>query len=74
MANTAYGGSIVLRAKSSADLVSSWPWLVGSLGTILLDVIICTQAQCFDMHKRRMRRLSGREARLHQPLLGGAIA
>lgn len=44
-ANTLYGLSIVVRAYSLADITSSAPWLIGSLGTVALDTTIFMQAR-----------------------------
>ena len=44
-ANILYGAGILFRAYSWTDIVSSAPWLLGSLGTVLLDAIIYSQVQ-----------------------------
>lgn len=43
-ANILYGAGILLRAYAWSDIVSSAPWLLGSLGTVFLDLIIYSQA------------------------------
>lgn len=43
-ANIFYGGSIFFRSRSRNELFSSLPWLIGSLGTVILDAIILFQA------------------------------
>ena len=43
-ANLFYGGSILVRSRSQEELASSLPWLIGSLGTVVLDAIIIFQA------------------------------
>jgi len=42
-ANCLYGGGILLRAYTWRDLVTSAPWLLGSLGTVILDFVIFSQ-------------------------------
>ncbi len=44
-ANILYGAGILFRAYSWADIISSAPWLLGSLGTVFLDVIIYSQVK-----------------------------
>lgn len=44
-ANTLYGLSIVMRSYSLDSLRSSLPWLLGSLGTVVLDMTIFAQAR-----------------------------
>jgi hypothetical protein len=44
-ANTFYGMSIVTRAYSLASLRSSAPWLIGSLGTVAMDMTIFMQVR-----------------------------
>lgn len=46
-ANTFYGGSLLLRSRSRQEMLSSLPWLIGSLGTVALDVIIIAQSVVF---------------------------
>lgn len=46
-ANTTYGASILVRAYSREEVVSSLPWLIGSLGTVALDIFILCQAAAF---------------------------
>eukprot|EP00897_Mesotaenium_endlicherianum_P004769 jgi/Mesen1/431/ME001000S10635 len=43
-ANIAYGAAILLRADGWATLVGKAPWLLGSFGTLSLDVTIYLQA------------------------------
>ncbi|KDD71797.1 hypothetical protein H632_c4382p0, partial [Helicosporidium sp. ATCC 50920] len=54
-ANTTYGMSILVRARDWPAVRSSLPWLIGSLGTVLLDVTILAQAAVF----RRRARMEG---------------
>ncbi len=42
-ANVCYGGAIIIRSYTHADYMASLPWLVGSLGTVCLDVTIFMQ-------------------------------
>jgi hypothetical protein len=44
-ANSAYGASILLRSATWPQLRSSLPWLIGSLGTVCLDLTIAVQAR-----------------------------
>ena len=44
-ANICYGASILLRSYGWADILSSSPWLLGSLGTVALDVTIALQVR-----------------------------
>ena len=43
-ANILYGGGILMRTYAWADIVTSAPWLLGSLGTVFLDLVIFSQA------------------------------
>lgn len=42
-ANSLYGASILIRSYTWAELRSSLPWLIGSLGTVALDLTIFAQ-------------------------------
>ena len=44
-ANSLYGASILIRSYTWPELRSSLPWLIGSLGTVLLDLTIFLQAR-----------------------------
>lgn len=44
-ANSLYGASILIRSYTWPQLCSSLPWLIGSLGTVLLDATIFAQAR-----------------------------
>ncbi|KAL4458041.1 hypothetical protein ABPG75_012906 [Micractinium tetrahymenae] len=44
-ANSLYGASILIRSYTWPELRSSLPWLVGSLGTVALDLAIFAQAR-----------------------------
>lgn len=46
-ANSLYGASILIRSATWPELRSSLPWLIGSLGTVALDVTIFAQARLF---------------------------
>ncbi|KAG0623582.1 hypothetical protein M758_3G185100 [Ceratodon purpureus] len=43
-ANLTYGASIFMRLYSWQEFVAKAPWLVGSLGTVSLDIILLLQA------------------------------
>lgn len=45
MANLSYGSSILIRTYSSKQLLDSLPWILGSLGTVALDLTILYQAR-----------------------------
>ncbi|CAM6097328.1 unnamed protein product [Calypogeia fissa] len=45
LANTCMGVSILMRTKSSEDLLNKAPWLLGSMGTVSLDIFIILQAK-----------------------------
>jgi hypothetical protein len=42
-ANLTYGAGVLLRNHSSAFILSSLPWLLGSLGTVAFDCFIMGQ-------------------------------
>ena len=44
-ANLFYGIGLLLRSQSWAQILSSLPWLIGSLGTMGLDAMILVQAR-----------------------------
>ncbi|CAL8467091.1 g6627 [Coccomyxa elongata] len=54
-ANVTYGSGILLRTYTWADLRASTPWILGSLGTVSLDVVIFCQAN----HYRRLKNEAG---------------
>ena len=45
-ANVCYGLGILIRAYSWQVIWSSAPWILGSLGTVTLDLVIFTQVTC----------------------------
>ena len=49
-ANILYGGGILLRCPDLATLWSSLPWLLGSLGTVGLDLTIYGQYHYYRRH------------------------
>ena len=51
-ANLTYGAGILCRAYSWAALLASAPWILGSLGTVALDVAIFLQVRtcCLGRH------------------------
>ncbi len=49
-ANCLYGVGILIRTYHSSQLWSSLPWLIGSLGTVSLDIIILSQVDLCLMH------------------------
>lgn len=46
-ANLTYGVSILLRVQSGDDFISKFPWLLGSLGTVSLDMTILLQSKIY---------------------------
>lgn len=44
-ANSFYGASILIRSYTWPELRSSLPWLIGSLGTVALDLTIWAQSR-----------------------------
>ena len=46
-ANLTYGVSILLRIQSGEDFISKFPWLLGSLGTVSLDMTILLQSKIY---------------------------
>ena len=42
-ANLAYGLGVIVRAYSWSVIVASAPWILGSLGTVGLDILIFWQ-------------------------------
>ena len=48
-ANCLYGVGILIRTYHTSQLWNSLPWLIGSLGTVSLDVIILSQVS-FPLH------------------------
>ncbi|KAK9824417.1 hypothetical protein WJX72_010131 [[Myrmecia] bisecta] len=65
-ANLCYGLGILIRSYTLADLVSSAPWIIGSLGTVALDITIFTQGKSYG------RRAAKEEQ--EEPLLGSPSA
>lgn len=65
LANLTYGLAILLRADNWAELSGKAPWLVGSMGTLSLDITIFLQAQYLE----RSRLASLKEASEKLPLL-----
>ena len=51
-ANSLYGVSILLRSRTWGELGSSLPWLIGSLGTVSLDVGILLQCVWWGCEKK----------------------
>jgi hypothetical protein len=74
-ANTFFGSSILLRARTREEALSSLPWVLGSLGTVVLDLVILAQT---GMIGRRRKRGggggSGSGADEEEPLLAGTSA
>lgn len=49
-ANLFYGASVILRSANIDEFMSSLPWLIGSLGTVVLDFIILIQSTVWYRH------------------------
>mmetsp|Transcript_24488 Transcript_24488/g.68108 ORF Transcript_24488/g.68108 Transcript_24488/m.68108 type:complete len:344 (+) Transcript_24488:368-1399(+) len=50
LGNVTYGVAIFMRLDSPVDLLNKMPWLIGSLGTVFLDVTILLQEVSSRMH------------------------
>lgn len=53
-ANLFYGFALLLRSRSEEEVISSLPWLVGSLGTVGLDIVILAQSALYAKNDRKM--------------------
>ncbi|KAG6551353.1 hypothetical protein Mapa_007139 [Marchantia paleacea] len=51
-ANSCMGISILMRSESWNELGAKAPWLLGSLGTVSMDIFIVFQAKYFESRKR----------------------
>eukprot|EP00299_Pterocystis_sp_00344_P012086 c5756_g1_i1.p1 GENE.c5756_g1_i1~~c5756_g1_i1.p1 ORF type:complete len:374 (-),score=71.33 c5756_g1_i1:31-1020(-) len=51
MGNVTYGLGVVIRANGWSDYEHALPWLVGSLGTVVLDFTIISQVCFYPKHK-----------------------
>lgn len=45
--NLSYGASVILRVHTVPELVGSFPWVLGSLGTVALDLCIVGQTVAY---------------------------
>ncbi|KAK9868716.1 hypothetical protein WJX84_010978 [Apatococcus fuscideae] len=54
-ANCLYGLGILIRTYHTSQLWSSLPWLIGSLGTVSLDVIILSQVCLYGTHEAKQQ-------------------
>lgn len=52
-ANSFYGTALILRSRSAEELLSSLPWMVGSLGTVGLDIVILVQSVMYGRDERK---------------------
>jgi len=52
MANLTYGVSILMRLYSWQDFRGKAPWLIGSLGTVTLDITLLVQAHYLAYHSK----------------------
>ncbi len=66
-ANICTGSGIITRTFDLQQLVQQVPWIVGSLGTVMLDLIILSQARRFSRAKAQ-----GTGSGVQQPLLQSA--
>lgn len=53
LANLTYGSSIVMRVSSWEYIIGKAPWIVGSLGTIVLDFSIVMQAYIYSWYSKK---------------------
>jgi uncharacterized membrane protein len=44
-ANVTYGAGVLFRTYKFSQLVDSAPWILGSLGTVALDILIFMQVK-----------------------------
>lgn len=58
-ANLFYGTSVLLRSRTKEEIISSFPWVLGSLGTVALDGIILMQTVFFAKEERKNCAVSG---------------
>ena len=54
-ANLSYGMSVLFASKKSDDTMRALPWLLGSLGTVVLDVSILVQSIVYKRRSARRR-------------------
>lgn len=66
LANLSYGASILMRANSWDDIMSKAPWLLGSLGTVSMDITLFLQSRYFAY---RLASKSAMEPNERTPLL-----
>lgn len=52
-ANLFYGTSVLMRSRTKTEIISSFPWVLGSLGTVVLDGIILMQTVLFAKEERK---------------------
>jgi len=52
-ANLFYGASVLMRSRTKKEMISSFPWVLGSLGTVVLDGIILIQTVIFTKLERK---------------------
>jgi uncharacterized protein with PQ loop repeat len=67
-ANICTGSGIITRTFDLQQLVQQVPWIVGSLGTVMLDLVILSQARRYSQAKGQ-----GAGGEVQQPLLSGAV-
>ena len=56
--NGAYAASVLLRARSAADVARAAPWLAGSLGVMCMDAVLLAQALAAARHAREQQPLA----------------
>lgn len=70
-ANSFFGASVLLRSRTREETLSSLPWVLGSLGTVVLDLVILAQTGFMG---RRWKRGGGGGTDEEEPLLEGGSA
>jgi hypothetical protein len=70
-ANLFYGTSVIMRSRTKEEIMSSLPWVLGSLGTVALDGVILLQTALFAKEERKNNAGDGAilNRDIEQPLL-----
>jgi hypothetical protein len=74
--NGTYAASVLLRVRSGADLAASAPWIVGSAGPALLDVVVLVQARLYapEESRKQQRGAAGAHSAAAQHTACAALA
>jgi hypothetical protein len=63
--NATYAASVLLRVRSGTDLAASAPWIVGSAGAAVLDVVVLAQARIYAQASSKHRAADAPSAAAH---------